>query len=631
MQDKVRREINILKRIRHPHIIRMYEVIDSPTDIFLVMEHVSGGELFDYIVQSGRLSKSEARKFYQQIISGLDCCHRHGIVHRDLKPENLLLDENNNIKIADFGLANMMSDGEFLRTSCGSPNYAAPEVISGHLYAGPEVDVWSSGVILYALLCGSLPFDDESIPALFKKIKSGQYTLPSYLSSGAKTLLSKILTVHPMKRIQIEDIEKHEWYKKELPPYLKRSDADRPTSIRRCNGTQDVSSPSGVTFVSSFSASYELDRSIVTQMIRLNLIDEHNDETCRRILESLSSRAIDKSGKVALTDWERRVRLSYELLLDSKLRRERQKQVQGKGTGVDSAAMEKRLHARRAFADATSDVSSSSHGVAPEVEDRPKPRFRRRRWYLGIQSKKSPGHVMEEIFRVLRAMQLQWKLLSPYQLRCRYILEDADETDSVTRPVADAEMSPTSVEISKPLSDAARLASTSSMSPSSLKMGSLASVCSIPSVSSVLSNDDEFETPTPTEVASYRSVISTRKQSGLASALGVSRDESTTRTTTSGTKSSNSKVRRRVVKLGLQLFKVQQSIYLLDFRKISGHPFIFMTICESIITGLQTGLSRSRGSSGRSNAARSGDAPQYSSSQPSRGKVGSAPPGTDHQ
>ena len=121
-----------------------------------------------------QLPEVEARRFFQQIISGVEYCHNHNIVHRDLKPENLLLDEHNNIKIADFGLANWLVDGNFLDTSCGSPNYAAPEVISGRMYAGPEVDVWSCGVILYALLCGRLPFDDENIPALFRKIKSGR-------------------------------------------------------------------------------------------------------------------------------------------------------------------------------------------------------------------------------------------------------------------------------------------------------------------------------------------------------------------------------------------------------------------------------------------------------------------------
>ena len=108
-------------------------------------------------------------------MSGVEYCHRHNVVHRDLKPENLLLDQNLNVKIADFGLSNMMTDGEFLRTSCGSPNYAAPEVISGKLYAGPEVDIWSCGVILYALLCGTLPFDDEHVPTLFRKIKCKNY------------------------------------------------------------------------------------------------------------------------------------------------------------------------------------------------------------------------------------------------------------------------------------------------------------------------------------------------------------------------------------------------------------------------------------------------------------------------
>ena len=203
MTEKVKREINILQRCTHPHIIRLYEVIDTPTDIFVVMEYVSNGELFDYIVSKGRLAPDEARHFFHQIVSGVEYCHYHHIVHRDLKPENLLLDADNNIKIADFGLSNVMRDGEFLRTSCGSPNYAAPEVISGHLYAGPEVDVWSCGVILYALLCGSLPFDDESIPNLFKKIKSGMYSLPSHLSQLARDLIPRMLVVDPMKRVTV--------------------------------------------------------------------------------------------------------------------------------------------------------------------------------------------------------------------------------------------------------------------------------------------------------------------------------------------------------------------------------------------------------------------------------------------
>jgi carbon catabolite-derepressing protein kinase len=135
----------------------------------MVIEY-AGKELFDYIVQNGKVSEAGARRFFQQIISAVEYCHRHKVAHRDLKPENLLLDDQLNVKIADFGLSNIMHDGSFLKTSCGSPNYAAPEVINGKLYAGPEVDVWSCGVILYVLLCGRLPFDDEFIPTLFRKI-----------------------------------------------------------------------------------------------------------------------------------------------------------------------------------------------------------------------------------------------------------------------------------------------------------------------------------------------------------------------------------------------------------------------------------------------------------------------------
>lgn len=220
MDEKVRREIKILKLFYHPHIIRLYEVIYTPGDIYMVMEYVSSGELFDYIVSNGRLSEDKARRFFQQILSGIEYCHQHMVVHRDLKPENLLLDSENNLRIADFGLSNVMKDGDFFKTSCGSPNYAAPEVISGKLYAGPEVDVWSMGVILYALLCGSLPFDDENIPNLFKKIKGGIYTLPGHIGEPTKDLIAKMLVVDPLQRITIAEIRQHPWFKADLPLYL---------------------------------------------------------------------------------------------------------------------------------------------------------------------------------------------------------------------------------------------------------------------------------------------------------------------------------------------------------------------------------------------------------------------------
>ncbi|KAK9367968.1 kinase-like domain-containing protein [Lipomyces kononenkoae] len=221
MQGRVEREISYLRLLRHPHIIKLYDVIKSKDEIIMVIEF-AGKELFDYIVQRGKMPEDEARRFFQQIICAVEYCHRHKIVHRDLKPENLLLDENLNVKIADFGLSNIMTDGNFLKTSCGSPNYAAPEVISGKLYAGPEVDVWSCGVILYVMLCGRLPFDDEFIPTLFKKINGGVYTLPSYLSPGAKQLLQRMLVVNPLNRITVREIMQDKWFKVNLPDYLLR-------------------------------------------------------------------------------------------------------------------------------------------------------------------------------------------------------------------------------------------------------------------------------------------------------------------------------------------------------------------------------------------------------------------------
>ncbi|KAE8233281.1 hypothetical protein CF326_g1681 [Tilletia indica] len=220
MGGRVKREIQYLKLLRHPHIIKLYEVISTPTDIIMVIEY-AGGELFEYIVERGRMPEDEARRFFQQIICAMEYCHRHKIVHRDLKPENLLLDEFMNVKIGDFGLSNIMTDGDFLKTSCGSPNYAAPEVISGKLYAGPEIDIWSCGVILYVMLVGTLPFDDEYIPQLFKKINGGIYLLPAFLSPEVKSLLQSMLVVDPVKRITIAEIRNLPWFQVNLPAYLR--------------------------------------------------------------------------------------------------------------------------------------------------------------------------------------------------------------------------------------------------------------------------------------------------------------------------------------------------------------------------------------------------------------------------
>ena len=187
----------------------------------MVIEY-AGGELFNYIVEHGRMAEPQARKFFQQIMTAISYSHALKIVHRDLKPENVLLDENLNVKIVDFGLSNIMTDGDFLKTSCGSPNYAAPEVISGKLYAGPEIDVWSCGVILYVMLCGRLPFEDENVPQLFHKISSGIYHLPNYLSADAKSMIQGMLAVDPVKRLTVPEVLAAPWFNVDLPTYLRQ-------------------------------------------------------------------------------------------------------------------------------------------------------------------------------------------------------------------------------------------------------------------------------------------------------------------------------------------------------------------------------------------------------------------------
>jgi carbon catabolite-derepressing protein kinase len=218
-KKRVQKEIEYIRALRHPHIIKLYEVITTPTDIIIVLEYAPG-ELFKYIQENGRMPEHKARRLFQQMISGIEYSHKMNIIHRDLKPENVLLDNDLNVKIADFGLSNEIIDGDFMKTSCGSPNYAAPEVISAALYTGPEIDVWSCGVILYVALCGCLPFEDERLENLFHKICHGQYRMPSHLSPDARSLIASMLVVDPVKRITIPKITQHPFYTHNLPRYL---------------------------------------------------------------------------------------------------------------------------------------------------------------------------------------------------------------------------------------------------------------------------------------------------------------------------------------------------------------------------------------------------------------------------
>ncbi|KAF7690183.1 5'-AMP-activated protein kinase catalytic subunit alpha-2 isoform X1 [Silurus meridionalis] len=375
---KIKREIQNLKLFRHPHIIKLYQVISTPTDFFMVMEYVSGGELFDYICKNGRVEDTEARRLFQQIISAVDYCHRHMVVHRDLKPENVLLDGNMNAKIADFGLSNMMSDGEFLRTSCGSPNYAAPEVISGRLYAGPEVDIWSCGVILYALLCGTLPFDDEHVPTLFKKIRGGVFYIPEYLNRSVASLLILMLQVDPLKRATIKDIREDEWFKQDLPSYLFPEDASYDSAV----------------------------------------VDE---EAVRDVCEKFECAEAEVLGSLYSGDPQDQLAVAYHLIIDNRR--------------IMNQASEFYL-ASSPPAGSFIDESMKPHPerMPPLLADSPKARcpldalnttkpkslaVKKAKWHLGIRSQSRPYDIMAEVYRAMKQLDYDWKVVNPYHLKVR--------------------------------------------------------------------------------------------------------------------------------------------------------------------------------------------------------------------
>jgi len=197
--------------VRHPNVIQLYEIIETEKELYMIMEYANGGELFDYIVRHTRLSEKQACKFYLELISGIEYIHQSGVCHRDLKPENLLLDYDLTLKIVDFGLSNMYEIGATLKTACGSPCYAAPEMIAGKRYHGLKTDIWSSGVVYYAMVCGYLPFEDPKTSNLYKKIMSAEYTLPKFLSGQCKDLIRHILNTDPDTRYTVNDIRSHTW------------------------------------------------------------------------------------------------------------------------------------------------------------------------------------------------------------------------------------------------------------------------------------------------------------------------------------------------------------------------------------------------------------------------------------
>jgi 5'-AMP-activated protein kinase catalytic alpha subunit len=563
MRDKVSREINILELCKHPHVIRMYEVIDTPSDIFLVMEYVPNGELFDYIVSRGRLPPDDARRFFQQIVSGVEYCHFKRIVHRDLKPENLLLDDEKNIKIADFGLSNVTIDGDFLKTSCGSPNYAAPEVISGYLYAGPEVDVWSCGVILYALLCGTLPFDDESIPNLFRKIKSGMYSLPSHLSQLSRDLIVRMLAVDPMKRITLAEIRNHGWFRHNLPDYLALPPHLMESEESRIDAEVQEATKTAVSRV--FQASVDM------------------------IAEAVYSTTLELQK-----NWQLKLmRTTYDLLLVAKRQRQRvgdlvmkrQEQMeldQVSSSPYGTSPLKFGSFGARGIAPSgapglndqevgtpssstirggtsASSPTAQNHGqLAAQQQQQYQVQMQqqqqqqqqqlqqqhRRRWFLGIQSKKDPTDVMAEVYTALLALGCKWRIITNYRIICMWgdknvngVGSEGDDGANNGRDTRD---------------EAGRRGDDDLME--------------------MMDDDDDV------------SQKSTGSASGLGGGIGAALFKSTGGDEGKGSPSQGAPDR---CKCALSLYKVQQSIYLLDFQRVEGDAFSFMQISTRIIGELK--------------------------------------------
>ena len=220
MGNQIKKEISIMKMVKHKYVVGMIEVLASKTKIFIVLELVTGGELFDKIVSVGKLQEAQARFYFSQLVEGVEYCHKLGVCHRDLKPENLLVDEAGNLKISDFGLSSLYvgdaeGDGasrtQLLHTTCGTPNYVAPEVLADKGYDGKKADVWSCGVILYVLVAGFLPFDEGTIVALFSKIQNADFTYPSWFSPSIRSLLDTMLVADPKTRISLTKVREHPW------------------------------------------------------------------------------------------------------------------------------------------------------------------------------------------------------------------------------------------------------------------------------------------------------------------------------------------------------------------------------------------------------------------------------------
>ena len=230
--ERIVREIQMISEMDNDHVIKVYQIFEDEKNYLIIMEYCEGGELFNYIVEKQKLPENETAFFFYQIIKGIEYIHSKNIAHRDLKPENLLLDKDKKIKIIDFGLSNYFDGKKKLSTPCGSPCYASPEMVSGKKYNGFNIDVWAIGIVLFAMLCGYLPFEDDDNNVLFKQILSAKIEYPDHLSDLSKDMLQKIIVIDPDKRIKIHEIKEHPFYQLGKAIYNKKfSDKNNSTKI----------------------------------------------------------------------------------------------------------------------------------------------------------------------------------------------------------------------------------------------------------------------------------------------------------------------------------------------------------------------------------------------------------------
>ncbi|KAI0354686.1 CAMK/CAMKL/AMPK protein kinase [Trametes cingulata] len=441
-KTRVQREVEYMRTLRHPHIIKLYEVISTPTDIIIVLEY-AGGELFNYIVANGRMSEPQARRFFQQLISGIEYSHHLKIVHRDLKPENVLLDDDLNVKIADFGLSNEIKDGDFLKTSCGSPNYAAPEVIRGGLYTGPEIDVWSCGVILYVMLCGRLPFEDDDVQTLFTKISQGVYHLPTYLSAEAKGLINGMLAVDPVKRITIPEIMQHPFFTTDLPKYLSPLPQQGPVL-----GTLSslVTPPKAIDF-EIIEGLGRIEEEVVEELAsRMDGVDKDDVWECLRRDDGPQGNAVKvaymllrdkrRAGR-SLAEFEEQERDAKLAVMDPRHPLSPNAVSPGGGTDLEENPFDSEFNDYDEddddddfdFSTPQNEAESNNFAVLNSSlpEQLPEPHHlqsyanakraipvkekkqHRTKWHFGIRSRSPPMEVMLEIYRTLKTLGMEWK------------------------------------------------------------------------------------------------------------------------------------------------------------------------------------------------------------------------------